>query len=123
MSPGFWQLGGSMPRLVRNMVKRGRTYYFRQVVEGRLVRRSLGTDYQEALNQLRSLKDRVPHAKVTLEEAAKQWLASYVPLVRKERDQKQAAQRVRDYLVPGVGHFLLERLTAEQCRGYRHFLE
>lgn len=112
-----------MPRLVRNMVKRGRTYYFRQVVGGRVVRRSLGSDYQEALSRLRSLKDKVPLPEISVEEAASRWLASYVPLVRKERDQKQAKQRVRDYLVPRLGHVLLGRLGPEDCRGYRHFLE
>lgn len=109
-----------MPKLVRNMVKKGKFYYFRKMVGGRLVRRSLGTDYAEACNRLRSLKTHVPSA-VSVEVAAKQWLASYIPTHRK--DSSLATQRVRDYLVPFMGHFLLERVSGEDCRAYRLWLE
>src|SRR5207249_7593231 len=128
--PGYGrgQVRGSeealMPKLPRNMVKRGRSFQFRQVVNGRMVRRSLGTDYQEACRRLRSLKtDSPPLNRITLEEAADRWLKSYVPTVRGEKGQKLAAQRVRDYINRFAGHLLLGRLSAGDCRALRLWLE
>jgi integrase len=113
-----------MPKLPRNMVKRGRSFQFRQVVNGRVVRRSLGTDYQEACRRLRSLKsDSPPLNRITVEDAAQRWLESYVPTVRSEKGQRLARQRVRDHVNPFVGHLLLSRLSAEDCRAHRLWLE
>jgi integrase len=113
-----------MPKLPRNMVKRGRAFYFRHIVNGRVIRRSLGTDYHEALRRLRSLKsEKVPLDRITVEQAASGWLTSYVPTARREKDQRLASQRVRDYLVPFLGHLLMERLSREDCRAYRLWLE
>ena len=109
-----------MPKLPRNMFRKGKCYYFRQMVHGRTVRRSLGSNYELACQRLRSLKDQTP-SKVTVEETARQWLASYVPIHRK--DDTLATQRVRDYLVPFMGHFLLARVSGETCRSYRLWLE
>ena len=110
-----------MPKLPRNMLRRGHSYYFRQMIDGRVVKRSLGTDYQLALARLRSLKDEGLPSRLTIEEAAEQWLTSYVPTQRK--DTKLAKQRVRDYLRPCLGHLLLSRLAGEDCRSYRLWLE
>src|SRR6266571_2419502 len=113
-----------MPRLPKNMIRRGRAFYFRQWVGGGDKRISLGTDYEEACRRLRSLKrDGVPTASGTLGDVAQRWLSSYVSTARGPRDQKLAAQRVRDYLVPHLGHFLLRRLTAEHVRSYRLVLD
>jgi len=91
------------------------------MINGRVVKRSLGTDYQLALARLRSLKNEGLPSRLTVEEAAEQWLTSSVPLQRK--DVKLARQRVRDYLLPCLGHFLLSRLSGEDCRAYRLWLE
>jgi integrase/recombinase XerC/integrase/recombinase XerD len=113
-----------MPKLPKNMVKRGSSYYFRQMVNSRLVRVSLGPDYQEACRRLRSLKrDPIPPDQVTVGEAARRWLSGYVPTVRRAKDVPLAAQRVRDYLLPSLGHVLLARLSAEDLRAYRLRLE
>lgn len=45
-----------MPKMPRNMLKRGSMYYFRRMVGERRVRRPLETDYEEARRRLRSLK-------------------------------------------------------------------
>src|SRR5206468_9167100 len=108
-----------MPKLPRNMVKVGRSFYFRRMVNGRVVKRSLGTDYQEAVHRLRSLKYDVSVARISVEEAATQWLAGYIPTVRAAKDQKLAAQRVKAYLIPFMGHLLLSRLSGEDIRAYR----
>lgn len=107
------------------MVKRGGTYYYRAMTNGRLVRVSLGTNYEEACDRLRSLKkDGVtPTSAVSVQDAARRWLSSYVPTVRGERDQRLAKQRVRDYLNRFMGHTLLHRVTGEDVRAYRLWLE
>ncbi len=115
-----------MPKLPKNMFKRGRSYYFRQMVKGRMRRISLGADYTEALSRLRSLKSDggVSIASTaTVGEAARRWLSSYVPTVRAERDQRLASQRIRDYLEPFLGHLLLSRISPEDIRAYRLHLE
>jgi integrase len=114
-----------MPKRIRNLVKRGQTFVYRYKQNGRSVRVALGSDYEEACRRLRSLKTDVTHAHpdVTIEEAARRWLSGYVPTVRGERDQRLAAQRVRDYLARCLGHFLLRRLTGDHIRVYRLWLE
>ncbi len=113
-----------MPRLPKNMIKRGRAFYFRQQVCGNDQRLSLGTDFDEACRRLRSLKrEGVPIASATVAETAERWLSTYVPTARGARDQRLAAQRVRDYLVPSLGHLLLHHLSAEHVRSYRLALE
>ena len=111
-----------MPKLPNNMFKRGRSFYFRQMVNGRIRRISLGSDYTEALSRLRSLKRDggvTPQSTATLGEAARRWLSSYVPTVRAGKGQQLAEQRVRDYLEPFLGHLLLSRISPEDIRAYR----
>src|SRR5688500_359210 len=88
--------GGIVPKLPKNMVKRGKTFVFRTKVAGRPVRVALGSDYEEACRRLRSLKHDVTLLlpSVTVEDAARRWLSGYVPTVRREKDQRLAAQRV-----------------------------
>jgi hypothetical protein len=59
-----------MPKLPRNMVKIGRFYHYRRMIGGRVVKRTLGSDYQLALARLRSLKSEGPVERITLEEVA-----------------------------------------------------
>lgn len=116
-----------MPKLPKNMFKRGRSFYFRQMVNGRMRRVSLGNDYTEALCRLRSLKldgGVTPRSTATLGEVARRWLSSYVPTVRSSsRDHRLAEQRLRDYLDPFLGHLLLSRITPEDVRAYRLHLQ
>jgi integrase len=114
-----------MPKRIRNLVKRGKTYVYRHKVNGKTVRTALGSDYEEACRLLRSLKTDVtePGPDVTVEEAARRWLSGYVPTVRGERDQRLAGQRVKDYLDRCLGHLLLVKLTRDNIRAYRLWLE
>lgn len=112
-----------MPKLPKNMVKRGRMYYFRDKAGGRDRRVSLGSDYGEALIRLRSLKTHGVPVAGTVEEAARRWLSSYVPTVRRKEDWNLAEQRVRDYLNPFLGHFLLSKVSREDLRAYRLHLQ
>jgi len=115
-----------MPHLPKNMIRRkGRTgYWFQRKVGGRKVRRFLGTDYNEALNALRKFKgSEVRLVEVTVAEAAKRWLASYVETARNEKNRKLAKRRVETHLSPSLGHYLVSRLTSEHLRSYRLYLE
>jgi integrase len=113
-----------MPKLPKNMVRRGSAFYLRQVINGRPVRVSLGTDYEEARRRLRSLKTSgVSETTLTVAQGAERWLKSHVATSRREEDWPLAAQRVRDYLVPHLGHLQLNRLTGEQIRSYRLWLD
>lgn len=112
-----------MPKLPTNLVKRGRSYYFRQKVAGKTRWLSLGQDVDIAKARLRSLKREGLPSPMTVEDAAKRWLSVYVPNARREADRPLAAQRIRDYLVPKLGHVLLGKLSAEHLRTYRSELE
>ena len=64
-----------------------------------------------------------PVAELSIEEASRRWLSSYVPTARGPKTQKLAAQRVRDYLNPLLGHVLLHRVTPDIVRKYRADVE
>jgi integrase len=99
-------------------------YWFRGLIDGRIRQVSLGTDYTEALRRLRSLKtDGPPKSEITLREAAKQWLASYVPTARSGKSVRLAHQRVRDYIEPHLGHLMLHKMTREHLRTFRLRIE
>ncbi len=114
-----------MPKRIRNLVKRGKTYVYRYKLNGRSVRLALGSDYEAARERLRSLKTDVTQAPsdITITDAARRWLSGYIPTVRGERDQRLATQRVEDYLERCLGHLLLCKLTGDHVRGYRLWLE
>ena len=113
-----------MPKLPRNMVKRGGVFYFRKMEGGRLRRVSLGADYEEACRRLRSLKtEGVCLTTATVALVAKSWLSTYVRTARREKDWPLAEQRVSTYLAPNLGHILLHRLCKDHIRSYRVALE
>jgi len=116
-----------MPKPLRNMVRRkGRPgYYFRKMYAGRVKLIALGTDREAACRTLRSLKsDGPPRAEMLVREAARRWLESHVAVQRTLlRDQKLARRRVEMYLDPRLGDHLLHRLTRDDLRGYRLYLE
>src|SRR5207245_348284 len=89
-------------------------------VGGKATTRYLGSNYQDALNRLRSLKAQdIPISSITVAEASAKWLKTYVRAQRKERDWKLADQRVRDYLDKQLGAVLLHRLTREHLQDYK----
>jgi integrase len=65
----------------------------------------------------------IPTTSVSVKDAARRWLSSYIPSVRREKDQQLATQRVNDYLIPFLGYFGLHRLGADSLRAYRLHLE
>ena len=105
--------------------RKGRPGYWFQVKQGgRRVTRFLGTDYQEALLCLRSLKGQdIPLTEITIREAAKRWVATYVATMRNPKGRVLAERRVDRHLNPRLGHYLLSRVTSEHLRSYRLSLE
>ena len=115
-----------MPRLPMNMVRRSGKpgYWFVRVVAGRKITRFLATDFASALDRYRSLKTQdVPLAEITVREAAKRWLSTYIATARNPKGQVLARVRIRKHLEPVIGHYLLSRLTPDHLRRYRLELE
>lgn len=109
-----------MPKLPTNLVKRGKTYVYRELVDGELRRVSLGTDRDVAvaeLERIRSLKSKAALS-LSVREAARQWLTSYVESRRSLKNSKLAAQRVRDFLEPCLGHLVLWRVSRRELERY-----
>jgi len=99
-------------------------YYYRWSEGGRVRWISLGSNYQAACEKLRKVRGQdVPVHDLTVKEAAKQWLASYVETSRNEKGKHLAKVRVQRYLEPGLGHYLVTKLTSEHLRSYRLFIE
>ncbi len=92
---------------------------------GRVKLIALGTDREAACRKLRSLKsDGPPQAEISVREAVRRWLESHVAVQRSlRRDQKLARRRVEMYLDPCLGDHLLQRLTRDDLRRYRLYLE
>ncbi len=117
-----------MPKLPAGMHKRkGREGYWLRLYRGRRESRVfLANDYNAALEEYEKARARagvMPASRVTVAEAATLWLETYVRTQRSERGWSIADQRVRDYLVPFMGHLLLEKVEREDVRAYRMWLE
>jgi integrase len=105
--------------------RKGRAgYWFLRQIDGRRRCISLGSHFDEAKAKLRQLQARdTLGSDVPLREAADRWLATYVPTARNEKGQDLAKKRVERYLKPGLGHFVLRKLSGDRIREYRLWLE
>jgi integrase len=107
------------------MFRRGKTYYWRRQLDGKRKWISLGQDLKEACRRRRELMNSPvgSGSQAPVRKVAKQWLASYVKTMRSPENQRKAAARVRDYLVPFLGEKPIARVTKEDLRAYRVWLE
>lgn len=113
-----------MPRGLKGMFRRGRSWYVRLSENGKDRWKSLGADYEEACRQYRRIRaGESPPSSMTVAEAAQKWLEVWVSTGRNERGIALAKARVRKYLVPSLGWKLLERVAADDLRRYRLELE
>ena len=114
-----------MPKLPKGMFRRERAFYVRLREGGRDKWRSLGCDYEEACRKLRALRrgDVASGPQVKVSNAAAQWLKGYVATARNPKGQKLAGVRVETYLTPFMGYMLLQKVTREDLRAYRLWLE
>jgi len=111
----------------RGMLKRGKSWYtrLRKGNKGRDQWISHGPDYSVAERRHYELMaaNAPPTPRLTVKDAAQRWLAKYVATARNERNQHDAAARVASYLTPFLGHKHLSRLTGNDFREYRIWLE
>lgn len=114
-----------MPRLMKGMFKRGESFCVRLYRGGRETWRSLGSDYEAASRELRMLRAsaRLMTGQVTVRQATQEWFRTYVPNARAPYGVKQTASRIRMYLEPYLGHYLLRKLGPEHLRKYRSWLD
>jgi integrase len=84
----------------------------------------LGSDFDAACVKLRRLKaGDVPTPRVTVREAALRWLETYVPTARNPKGVTLTDTRLKRYLLPKLGHFSVGRVTGDDLRLYRLWLE
>lgn len=117
-----------MPKLPAGMFKRkGRQGYYLRLYRGGEERYiALGADFEKAKEKAEEARKgwaALKAERVTVGEAAERWQASYIRTQRTVKGQGIVAQRVRDYLVPFMGTRLLERVSREDVRAYRLWLE
>lgn len=113
----------AIPRL-KGLLKRGRSYYYRERAGGtdRLV--NLGRDFDMAVKRLLALRrgELLPGTELTVKEAAERWLEVQVKVSRNEKGHKLAADRVEHYLVPFIGHMRLDRVSTSTFMSYKAWL-
>jgi integrase len=117
-----------MPKLPNGMYRRGRAYYYRTQRNGKDTRVSLGTDYEAASRRFRDLKlglTQVGHsgAGVTVEIAVKRWMETAVTASCIPSGQRDIASRVRRYVVPTIGDWVLDRVSPDDLLAFRSQLE
>ena len=115
-----------MPRLPRGMFRRGRSYYVRLFANYRERWVSLGSDLKAAKSKLKKVRqgEIAPRPRVEkVEQAAVQWLNSYVRTARNEKGQTLAEARVEQFLTPFFRARPLVGVTREDLRAYRLWLE
>jgi integrase/recombinase XerD len=107
--------------------RKGRQGWYMRVYRGggeRWV--SLGADFGKACDTARALNAGLtvaPRNAGSVSAASERWLESCIAIGRNEKGQKLAAQRVRTYIEPFFGHMLVERVTREDVRSFRLWLE
>jgi len=102
-----------LPKLPRGMFKRGRSYYVRvrENYGDRWV--CLGPDREAARKRHRELKSGWrPMSRLTVEDAAKQWLEIYIATRRNAKCVELAGRRAAMYLVPFFQYKRLATVTA-----------
>jgi integrase len=118
-----------MPKLPRGMFRRapGGSWYLRLYRSGRERWMSLETSDRHAAmrraEEVRSGVSGVLAGRVTVGKAVARWLDVYIQTRRNAKGQQLTAGRVRQYLEPFMGHVQLDRLSGEDVRAYRLWLE
>lgn len=107
------------------MFLRGGTWYVRDQRDGKDRWVSLGTDHELAERRFKMVQQQGAQSvcRLNVSEAAHEWLQSYVRNRRNETGQKLAKRRVERYLMEFFKYRPLERVTREEMRRYRQWLE
>lgn len=113
-----------MPRPPKGLFRRGRSWYIRLREGGSDRWVSLGSDYEEASRRFRRFRngESVP-SRVTVAEAAGRWVDTYVRTARNGKGVELAEARLKRYVIPFLGWKLLGKVTSDDLRSYRLWLE
>jgi integrase len=122
-----------MPRLPKNLYRRGNSFYFRTQKNGKDMRISLGTDLREARRRaalLRAGQHEIPAPEkppeeptVTVGAFAKRWRTEYIAQRRNTKGRVLSKQRFRDHVAPVIGGEPLQAVTLADLRRLRGTLE
>src|SRR5262245_49668153 len=110
-------------RTPKGLIKRGKRYIYRDQREGKRVWINLGDDYATALKRFSELSQGAAAFVGTVAQAADRWLAKYIRTRRAERDARMAQVRAERYLKPFLGTKQLTRITGDDLRDYRLWLQ
>lgn len=114
-----------MPKIPKGIFKRAkRGYYCRIYTGGRERWVALGRNLNEAKSRFHVVKSSAttPTA-ATVGQLARQWQTTYVRTARGEYNQQQTESRVRRFLLEFLGPIKAARLSPEDLRRYRLWLE
>ena len=115
-----------MPKLPQGMYRRGRAYYCRLQRSGRDVRRSLGMNYEEAIDAFRAISSGIRPVDLTrlrVKEAIERWLETGVAAARIASGRRDVAARIRRYAEPYLGERMLNDIRPDDLLGLRVALE
>lgn len=115
-----------MPKLPQGMYRRGRAYYCRLQTDGRDVRRSLGMNYEVAIDAFRAINAGtrpLESARVRVKQAIAQWLETGVAAARIESGRRDVAARIQRYAKPYLGERMLCTIRPDDLLGLRVTLE
>jgi integrase len=114
-----------MPKLPKGMFRRGRSFYTRLRSGGADRWVSLGIDFDDARRRLREIQagTLTPSGRKTVREAAYEWVETYVRTARSAQNVALAKRRVRMYLEEFLGFKLVGRVTPQDLRQYRLWIQ
>src|SRR2546425_3400178 len=115
-----------MPKLPRGLIRRGRIYHARLFEGGRELWRSLRTaDYGEACQRLKQLRSGEAEVieEATVSAVGDRWVEGYVAAARSPKNKKMTEARLSRYLSRHLGHKLVGKVTADDLRHFRLWLE
>lgn len=126
-----------MPKNPKNIIKRGKIYYLRQVVGGKSVWKSLRTDRQDEAKRRAALIKQELKAKRIKEpkqpiasgsqtsfgEFGPRWIDEYVQQRRNSKGTFLAQQRLRDFLDPILENLELAAIQVPELRAVRAHCE
>ena len=113
-----------MPKPPKGMFRRGKSWYVRLYSGSSERKISLGPNFQEACKEYRRIKKGdLPVSGLNVGQAADRWLETYVRIARNAQNQRLATRRAEMYLKPAMGYKLIWRVSTEDIRRYRLWLE
>jgi len=124
-----------MPKLPKRIYKRGNQYYLRIVIDGKDIRRSLGSNLLEAKRMETLLVPRLTaemkqkkeigaaNARQTVSEFANRWIGEFISQQRNTKGVELALQRLRDHSLPVIGDLQISELRVSDLRVLRGDLE